>query len=251
MLRKVKEVAELTGVSIRTLHHYDQIGLLSPEQTTEAGYRQYSSRDLETLQQILFFRELGFPLKRIGDILRNPEFDRKEAFALQHKALLEKRSRLDRMIRTLENSMKDKKGELQMTDKEKFEGFDFTANPYEEEARRRWGNETVDRSKETLANMGPDGQKQLGESMDALFSKLAAMRHLDPGSADVQQAIREWHNLLNSTGHTYSAEAFKGLGELYVQDERFTRNMDRFGDGFARFMADAMAYRADRMSGEA
>ncbi|EMR06033.1 Multidrug transporter activation protein [Bhargavaea cecembensis DSE10] len=249
MLRKVKEVAELTGVSIRTLHHYDRIGLLSPEHVTEAGYRQYSERDLETLQQILFFRELGFPLKNIGEILQSPEYDKAEALALQREALLEKRSRLDRMIRTLENTIQDAKGEIKMTDKEKFEGFDFTNNPYEEEARQRWGNEAVDRSKQTLADMGQEGQKQIGEQMDTLFRRLAAMRHRDPASDEVQKAIGEWHAFLNGMGHTYSPEAFKGLGQLYIQDERFTRNMDKFGDGFAKFMADAMGIRADRMKG--
>ncbi|KZE39862.1 MerR family transcriptional regulator [Bhargavaea cecembensis] len=249
MLRKVKEVAELTGISIRTLHHYDRIGLLSPEQVTEAGYRQYSDRDLETLQQILFFRELGFQLKRIGEILKSPEFDREEALLLQREALLEKRARLDRMIGTLEKTIQDAKGEIEMTDKEKFEGFDFTNNPYEDEARRRWGDEAVDRSNQALANMGPEGQKQTGEQMEALFRKLAAMRNQDPDSEEVQQAIGEWHAFLNSMGHTYSPEAFKGLGQLYIQDERFTRNMDKFGDGFARFMAEAMGIRSDRLQG--
>ncbi|WP_213423477.1 MerR family transcriptional regulator [Bhargavaea massiliensis] len=247
MLRKVSEVAELTGISIRTLHHYDRIGLLSPEHVTGAGYRQYSERDLETLQQILFFRELGFPLKRIGEILKSPDFEREEALVLQREALLEKRVRLDRMIQTLEKTIQDAKGEIEMTDQEKFDGFDFTKNPYEEEARKRWGDEAVDRSNQTLANMGPEGQKQIGAQMEALFRKLAAMRLQDPASDEVQQAIGEWHAFLNSMGHTYSPEAFKGLGQLYIEDERFTKNMDKFGDGFARFMAEAMEIRADRM----
>jgi len=249
MLRKVKEVAELTGVSVRTLHHYDRLGLLTPEHTTEAEYRQYSEENLETLQEILFFRELGFPLKNIGEILQSPDYDRAEALALQREALLEKRSRLDRMIKTLENTIQDAKGEIKMTDKEKFEGFDFTNNPYEEEARQRWGNEAVDRSNQVLAGMGAQGQKQISEQMEVLFRKLAAMRQQDPASDEVQQAIGEWHAFLNGMGHSYSPEAFKGLGQLYVQDERFTRNMDKFGDGFAKFMAEAMGIRADRMQG--
>lgn len=247
MLRKVSEVAELTGVSVRTLHHYDRIGLLSPEHVTEAGYRQYSEQELERLQQILFFRELGFRLKHIGEILESPDFDRLEALELQREALLEKRARLDRMIGTLENTIQDVKGEIELTDKEKFEGFDFSNNPYEDEARKRWGNEAVDRSNQALANMLPEGQKRLGEQMEALFRKLAAMRHQDPATEEVQRAIGEWHAFLNGMDYAYSPEAFKGLGQLYVQDERFTRNMDQFGDGFARFMAAAMGIRADRL----
>ena len=89
---KVKEIADLVGISVRTLHHYDEIGLLIPEKTTDAGYRVYSDKNLETLQQILFFKELGFPLKKIKEIIDSPSFDRQEALELQHKMLLEKRA---------------------------------------------------------------------------------------------------------------------------------------------------------------
>src|SRR5690625_3888130 len=97
---KVKEVADLAGISVRTLHHYDEIGLLIPEETTKAGYRVYSDKNLETLQQILFFKELGFPLKKIKEIIDSPSFDRQEALEMQHNMLLEKKRRLDKMIRT-------------------------------------------------------------------------------------------------------------------------------------------------------
>ena len=132
---KVKEVADLVGISVRTLHHYDEIGLLIPDDTTGSGYRVYSDENLETLQQILFFRELGFPLKKIKEIIHNPSFDRQEALEIQHKMLLEKKNRLNKMIRTLEKTIQYSKGEIKMSNKEKFEGFDFSQNPYEQEAR--------------------------------------------------------------------------------------------------------------------
>ena len=144
----VKEVAGLTGLSVRTLHHYDEIGLLVPDRTGEAGYRIYSDADLETLQQILFFRELGFPLKKIRDILHSPSFDRLEALELQRKMLEENRRRLDRMIQTLDKTIRHAKGEIDMTNEERFEGFDFSRNPYEEEARRRWGDQAADEAAE-------------------------------------------------------------------------------------------------------
>src|SRR5690554_1769322 len=99
---KVKEVADLVGISVRTLHHYDEIELLIPEETTEAGYRVYSDEDLETLQQILFFKELGFPLKKIKEIIDSPSFDQQEALIMQHNMLLEKKRRLEKMIGTIE-----------------------------------------------------------------------------------------------------------------------------------------------------
>ena len=120
---KVKEVANLTGVSVRTLHYYDEIGLLVPEDTTESGYRLHSKDNLETLQQILFFKELDFSLKKIKEIINNPSFDRQKALILQRNMLIEKRCQLDKMIETIDKTIKHERGEIQMTDKEKFEGF--------------------------------------------------------------------------------------------------------------------------------
>ncbi len=152
---KVKEVADLVGISVRTLHYYDQAGLLTPGERTESGYRLYSDKDLETLQQILFFRELGFPLKKIKEIIGSPSFDRGEALQLHRKMLLERRKRIDKMIATIDKTMQYVKGEIQMSNKEKFEGFDFSRNPYEKEARERWGNEAVDKSSAKLGNICP------------------------------------------------------------------------------------------------
>lgn len=243
----VKEVAELAGISVRTLHHYDDIGLLHPSETTEAGYRVYTGEDLALLQQILFFRELGFPLKQIREIVSRPDFNRREAMELHHKLLLEKRVRLERMIETLEKTMKHEKGEIEMTNKDKFAGFDFSSNPYEQEARERWGDQAVDESNAKLNKLSKTEQGQLGEEMNAIYRKLAALRNEPPASEEAQQAIGEWYDWLNRMGK-YSLEGFKGLGQMYVDDERFTRNIDQFGEGLARFMRDAMAEYADANS---
>lgn len=118
MKMRVKEVADLVGISVRTLHHYDEIGLLVPGETTESGYRLYSNENLEMLQQILFFKELGFPLKKIKEIINNPSFNREEALMLHRKMLMEKRSRLDKVIATIDKTIQHTKGEIQMTNKE-------------------------------------------------------------------------------------------------------------------------------------
>ncbi|MDR9854789.1 MerR family transcriptional regulator [Paenibacillus sp. VCA1] len=241
----VKEVAELAGISVRTLHHYDEIGLLHPSRTTEAGYRVYTDEDLAKLQQILFFRELGFPLKQIREIVSRPDFDRMEAMELHHKLLLEKRIRLERMIETLEKTMKHEKGEINMSNQEKFAGFDFSSNPYEQEARERWGDQAVDESNAKLGSLSNSEQTKLEEEMNAIYRKLADLRQLSPESDEAQEAIGEWYRFLNRLG-SYSLEAFKGLGQMYVDDERFTRNIDKFGEGLAVFMRDAMAEYADR-----
>ncbi|MBM7587752.1 DNA-binding transcriptional MerR regulator [Bacillus pakistanensis] len=241
---RVKEVADLVGISVRTLHHYDEIGLLVPEKITETGYRLYSDDNVEVLQQILFFKELGFPLKKIKEIISSPSFNREEALELHRKMLLEKRSRLDKMIATIDKTIKHSRGEIQMSNKEKFEGFDFSHNPYEQEARERWGDKAVD---EANAKIGKSKEEQeaMSDAMNAIYRKLATLRNDSPESEEAQAAIKEWFDFLNKMGN-YSLDAFKGLGQMYVDDERFTKNIDQFGDGLAKFMCDAMAVYADK-----
>jgi DNA-binding transcriptional MerR regulator len=247
---KVKEVAELTGVSVRTLHHYDEIGLLKPEEVTESGYRIYSAANLETLQQILFFRELGFSLMKIKEIVTDPDYDRNEALAFQRRMLVDKRGQLDRMIAVIDQTIRHHKGEIHMTDKEKFAGFDFTqGNPYEAEARQRWGDKAVDGSKGPWSAVSKEEQEKLGQEMNGIYFKLADLRHLSPESDEAQNAIKLWWEYLNRMG-SYSPEAFKGLGLMYVNEERFTKNIDKFGEGLALFMRDAMAVFADRAAAE-
>ena len=232
---KVKEIAKLSGVSVRTLHHYDDIGLLVPDDATGAGYRLYSEDNLATLQQILFFKELGFPLKEIKELLESPSFDRQKAFEIQRNMLIEKRKKLGEMIETIEKTIQQGKGEYTMTNEEKFKGFDFSKNPYEQEARDRWGNDAVDKANKNAGKFGPE----LGEEMNRIYFKLAELRRLEPSSDESQEAIGEWFYFLNKMGN-YSLEAFAGLGQMYVDDERFTKNIDQFGEGLAVFMRDAM-----------
>lgn len=236
------EVAAMTGTSVRTLHHYDNIGLLCPARNPANGYRDYSDADLDRLQQILFFRACGFPLEKIGQLLDSPGFDRARAFALQRKYLLRERARIDALLATLEQSILTIKGETTMTNREKFGGFDFSRNPYQEEARRLWGDEAVDKSSAHLASLSAAGQQALSADMDALFRGLAGLRAEDPRSAAAQDAVAKFHRFLNEkTGHHYTPAAFAGLGQLYVDDERFTENIDRYGAGLAAFLAEAMA----------
>lgn len=243
---KVKEVADLVGISVRTLHHYDHIGLLSPEETTNAGYRLYSDEDLEILQQILFYRELGFSLKKIKEIIESPSFDREVTLLEQRQMLLQKRRQLDQMIHTINQTIQHTKGEINMSNKEKFAGFNFSENPYEQEARERWGDKVVDQSNRKIENMSKEEQKTMEEQMNAIYNKLAILRHSSPSSDEAQEVIKEWYDFLNNNfNHHYSLKAFKQLGQMYVADERFTKNIDQFGEGLATFMCDAMAIYAD------
>ncbi|WP_217587594.1 MerR family transcriptional regulator [Lentibacillus saliphilus] len=241
MTMKVKDVSELARVSVRTLHHYDEIGLLVPDEVSDAGYRLYSDANLERLQHILFFKELGFPLKEIKTMLDNPSFDREEALRLQRNMLVEKRRHLDSMIDTIERTIQSTKGEIQLTKHEQFKGFHFDKDPYEQEARARWGDQSVDASKDKLGRLNEKEQDELSTQWDALFKKLAELRDEAPDSEDVQATIGEWYTFLNANFGNYSPEAFAGLGQLYVADERFTENIDQYGTGLAQFMSEAMA----------
>jgi DNA-binding transcriptional MerR regulator len=190
---KVKKVADLVGISVRTLHHYDEIGLLTPAQVTDAGYRLYSDTNLEMLQQILFFREIGLPIKRISEIINDPSFDRQEALEMHQKMLLDKRARLDKMIVTIDKTIRYTKGEIRMSNKEKFEGFDFSHNPYEQEARERWGDEAVDKANASIGSMSKEEQAVMSEEMVKIFVKIAAVRYSASDSEEAQAAIGEWY----------------------------------------------------------
>jgi DNA-binding transcriptional MerR regulator len=234
MLR-IKEVAELAGISKRTLQYYDDIGLLCPFKT-ESGYRLYDRGHLDDLQQILFFRELGFPLKDISKLMGNPSFEHGDALKKHRKMLEKKQNRIGKIIATIDKTLKNIKGGCVMSDNEKFEGFDFSSNnSHEKEAREKWGDKSVDETKGRLKR----NKKEMSKEMNDIYRKLATIRHLDPESDEAQRAIGEWFSFLNSIG-SYSLDAFEGLGKMYVEDERFTNNIDKFGVGLAAFMKDAM-----------
>ena len=243
----VKEVANLTGISVRALHHYDRMGLLCPRRNRENDYREYSESDLDRLQQILFFKECGFSLQRIRALLNSPSFDREKAFELQRKYLLHEKRRIETMLGTLERTIESQKGVNIMTQKEKFDGFDFSKNPYEEEARRLWGNETVERSNAFLESKSGEEREVMAKTMDELFKELAAIRKEAPDSEVAQRAIDRMYRLFNeSFGYHYTLDVFAGIGKMYVDDERFTRNIDKYGEGLSVFLSNAMRIYAER-----
>lgn len=239
------EVSELTGVSVRTLHYYDAISLLRPHRHPLNGYREYTDEDLDQLQQILFFKECGFPLVKIKSLLEHPDFDWNKAFALQKKYLLHERQRIETMLDTLEKSMKTKKGKLEMSQKEKFHGFDFSSNPYEEEARQLWGDDAVEKSNAHLSSLSKEEKVNVADQTDYLFRELANICQETPDSKTAWQAMEKLYQYFNTNfGYHYTLEAFAGLGQMYVDDERFTANIDKYGQGLSRFLCEAMHFYA-------
>lgn len=234
-----KDVSAMTGVSVRTLHHYDQIGLLCPQRNDYNRYREYSEANLDKLQQILFFKECGFSLKKIKSLLDNPAFDKRQVFAIQEKYLMHEKKRIELMLDTLHKTIKAEKGELIMSQKDKFNGFDLNQNPYEAEARERWGDEAVAH----INTLSKEEKSEISGVMGDIFTEFAQLRYEQPESKIVQTAIEKLYHYLNKNfEYHYSMEAFAGLGRMYVEDERFTKNIDRFGDGLSKFLAESMEH---------
>ena len=237
----IKELAVLSGLTVRTLHHYDRIGLLCPKRNSANGYRHYEQVELDRLQQILFFRSSGMPLGEITRILSRPDYCPLEALELQRQVLLHQREQLETQIQTVEHTILSLKGEKTMTNQEKFQGFDFSKKTYEAEARRRWGEKAVEESQSALDDLGDEGKQVLSDEMNRLFFRFAALRSELPESEVVQTAVDEFYRFLNGNfGYHYSLDAFAGLGQTYIADERFVENIDQFGTGTAAFLAAAM-----------
>jgi DNA-binding transcriptional MerR regulator len=234
---KINEVAKLVGVSRRTLHYYDEINLLKPSGKLENGYRIYSTKDIDTLQQIMLYKTMGMSLEEIKEIITSKDFNLLKVL-YKHKHAIQKRiTQFNEMLRTVDKTIGYLKGEHEMSNQEKFKGFDFNSNPYEDEARALYGDEKVDASNKKVKGLDEKTKQAFGE----VFTNLANIRHLDPKSDIAQAEIKKWFDLLNTIS-TFNKEAFKNLGELYIMDERFTKNIDQYGEGLARFMRDAMAY---------
>lgn len=247
MAYQVKQIAKLVGISARTLHYYDQIGLLKPAQVTESGYRLYDVEDLEKLQQIMFFKELDFPLKAIKDLLENPDFDKREALMAHRELLMIKRNRMDQMIDTIDGSINAMNGGKEMSKKDMFKAFDKTEieaykEKYADEVRSKYPKETVNECSEKTKNYTSDDWSNIQEEGDKLFHRLAQLMEASPDDAEVQKLIEAYRTYISENFYDCTLEIFSGLADLYVQDERFTKNIDQHGEGLSEFLRDAIQY---------
>jgi len=252
MTMQVKDVAALAGVSIRTLHHYDAIGLLTPSSTTAAGYRLYTDKDLERLQQILFFKEIGFSLQEVKEVLDSPGFDRSRALHAHKELLLEKRERMERMIQTVERTIRSIEEGQQLETERMFDGFDMKAikahqEKYAEEARQLYGHDVVEAAERRVSGYSQEKWADTMNAMADIFRQIAARMAFGPADPAAQQAIEAWHKFITAHYYDCTLEIFRGLGDLYVADERFTANIDKYGPGLARFMQEAMHLYCDRL----
>jgi DNA-binding transcriptional MerR regulator len=242
----INQLAKLAGVSTRTLRYYDQCGLLPPKAVRSNGYRIYGETEVNRLQQILFYRELGVDLSEIGRILAEKDFDGLSALQSHLSALREKRARLERLIDNVQKSISSMKGKTEMTDEEKFEGFkekliSDNEEKYGGEIREKYGDEAVGRSNAKLKNMTKEQYGELETLTQELNNTLkAAFAQGDPGSELAQKACELHKQWLSFYWDHYSKEAHRGVAQMYVDDPRFTAYYDAIAPGCAVFLRDAV-----------
>lgn len=236
-MKTVKDVSQMTGISVRTLHYYDQIGLLVPAQTTAAGYRLYSEEDLARLQQILFFKELDFPLKEISAMMQHPDTAKEQIMAEQEQLLIMKRDRLNDLISLLQSIRK--KGVNTMD----FKAFDHRAiDQYAEEAKARWQHtDAYKESVEKTKNFSKEDWQKAAEQMQSIFQGFSALRQGDPASDEAQAQVSALQAFISNTYYNCGKDILSGLGQMYVADERFQKNIDTAGEGTAKFASEAIA----------
>ncbi|KLU59839.1 HTH-type transcriptional activator TipA [Peptococcaceae bacterium CEB3] len=250
MAYTVNKMARLAGVSSRTLRFYDKIGLLTPSARTDAGYRLYSDHDVARLQQVLFFRELDFPLVKIREILDDPGFDRKEALKGQAEFLEERAGRYRKLAQLARDTLLSLEGGPKMTNEDLFTGFDYDRmmeeqKQYEPEVQERWGQTEAYRiSKERTANYTKEDWEQINKTQMTNLKELrdlftAGVPHTDPR---VQAVAEKAHKFIHDTFYPCSLEMFSCLGKMYVTDSRFTAYYDKFAPGLAAYYNEAIQH---------
>lgn len=245
MSYSVKELSEISKVSIRTLHYYDEINLLKPAYLSSCGYRYYEKEQLEKLQQILFFKELGFDLKKIKKILTQSKFDRLYALQTQKKILKDNISRLQLLIKTIDKTIQNIKGDISMKDEDMYAGFSKeTQKHYEDFLITRYGQVAknyISESQKRIKNWTKEdfeNNKKAFEELSKLLT-LKLQKGLDPSSEIVQKLIKKHYEMIKKF-YTPTKEVYIGLGELYKTHKDFKKLYDKYDPKLAEYLAQAM-----------
>jgi MerR family transcriptional regulator, thiopeptide resistance regulator len=250
MSYSVGQVSDLAGVTIRTLHHYDEIGLLSPSGRSAAGYRIYEEVDLERLRQILFYRELGFTLEEIATIVDDPRTDTIGHLRHQRGLLTQRIERLRAMVAAIDHEMEAKTMGIRLTPEERFEVFgDFDPGEYAEEAEQRWGGtEAYRQSQRRVATYTKEDWLRIKAEEEEVRANLAAAftAGLAPDSEEAMAAAEAHRRHISRWFYECSYDVHRGLTDMYVSDERFRANYDALAPGLAQFIRNAAYANADR-----
>ena len=242
----VQKLSKLAGVSPRTLRYYDEIGILKPARINSSGYRIYGQKEIDQLQQILFYRELGIDLNSIKEIVTAPSFDGARALREHREKLFEKRTQLELLIVNVEKTIALTEGRVKMNDKEKFEGFkqkmiNDNEKKYGKEIREKYGEDKVNSSNQKVMNMTQKDHDAVTKLAKEVIDTLEeAFKTGDPASELAQKAADLHKQWLTYYWDTYTTEAHAGLAQMYVDDERFTAYYDKNQPGMAAFLRDAV-----------
>ena len=242
----VQKLGSLAGVSTRTLRYYDEIGILKPARINSSGYRIYGQGEVDRLQQILFYRELGISLENIKEIVTAPSFDGATALKEHRKKLLEKKEQLELLIANVDKTIAVTEGRMTMSNREKFEGFkkkivDENEKKHGKEIREKYGDDTVNKSNAKLQNMTQEQYEEVTKLAELITETLAAAYKTGDPAGDLAQKAADLHKQwLCYYWNEYSKEAHAGLGQMYVDDERFTAYYDKEQPGTAAFLRDAI-----------
>jgi DNA-binding transcriptional MerR regulator len=249
----VGQVAALAGVTVRTLHHYDRIGLLSPSERTAAGYRRYTPADLDRLHRVLVYRELGFPLEEVATLLDDPDADPAAHLRRQHRLLRERLERTQAMVEAVEKEMEAQQMGISLTPEERFELFgDGFSDEYQAEAEERWGDtEAWAQSQRRTAAYTKDDWVRIKEEGAGIERRLAeALRAgAAPDSARAMDAAEEHRQHISRWFYDCPPGMHAGLGRMYVEDERFTAHYEAVAPGLAQFVSAAVQANAARQTG--
>jgi len=242
----IKEIADLAGVTSRTIRYYDEIGLLDPAKIGDNGYRYYDRDSLLRLQQILFFCELDVPLKEIRLMMSWPDFDLLSALENHRSALQDKVHRLEKIIDTLDKTVASVKGEGTMSDQDVFDGFD--ESQYEDEVQERWGDSPKFAESQKKWASFSDAQKEAikYEGRRLTVRMVSKDPNTSPDDRDVQAAIGEYYAYLNKYFYTCDISFLRGLADSWVQDPRLAINYERIREGGAAFAREAVHIYCDR-----
>lgn len=246
-MRTVSEVAELAGVTVRTLHHYDDIGLLAPSQRTAAGYRLYSREDLLRLQQIMFWRALGLPLGQIQQLLDDADYDRVDALTQQRAMLAEQLDEVSGMLKAVDEALEEAQGGTPVEEDKMFEAFDNAQ--YAEEVQDRWGDTDAYRQSQERAKHWTDADKQrmVREGVEHTKRMAEVMQQgVAPDSEQAMDLAEEARRGIDEQFYDCSKEMHVNLGEMYVQDPRFTHYYDQHAEGLAAWFNQAIKANAER-----
>ncbi len=241
-MRTVKELADLSGVSVRTLHHYDFIGLLKPSERSEAGYRLYGRAEYLRLQQILFYREMGISLEEIGKILDAPDFDLVSSLKRHRHDLLERKDHILSLVRTIDRTLEMLSGkeEDMLTEKQLYEGFSpEEIDGIKREVREKFDPLLVAESDRRVRSMTRAEWARIKEEGERLACALADLMDRDPSDPEVQKRIADHHRWIENF-YPCHAEIYRGLADLYVEDSRFRAHYDKYREGLVDFMKPAM-----------